>query len=201
MKAEFSIRKLLLGLAVLLTAFTTSFAQEIETTEEEDLPIFLYTQPQAFALGPNIGGEFAITQKMSITADITAQLWWTDFHSFALSSNLKFYTAGEVGDGFYLRAKFLGGTYLNQRLPGKYLFIGIGLGLGFMKAFTAKKQWYFFLDTGIKLAPPIGPERRSTKDYILIKPDFAQAIDRGLQHLIISPASLFDLSVGIAFRF
>lgn len=187
-----SRRNLLLSLGALFLS-SSLFAQQPSTKKEES-KLFLSTAPQHLLFGANLGIEKELSPKLSLGTDLTTHLWITPAPNIAISPMIKYYYSGIVGMGFYARAKVVGGYFFNtSAIDDHPFYAGGGIGTGLLIPLGKSNHWLFSADVGIKFVAPFGKGAKK-----LTKSDGKWGMT---YYSILSPASLFDLSVGIAYQF
>ncbi|MDO5075377.1 MAG: hypothetical protein Q4D66_05840 [Bacteroidales bacterium] len=170
-------------------------AQHTPAPQEYKLPRHILSiKPQGLILSMNLQLESTLSPTLSVQNELYLPNWNPEWRTdmVALASNLKWYFAGEVGNGMYLRAKLIGGKILepNELWTFQY-FAGGGIGLGVQRPIG--QRWFYGFDLGIKLVAPFDERERLPNSYYT---------DRGGHggFYLLSPASVFDVAFSIGYR-
>lgn len=155
---------------------------------------FLTLRPFTFILGPNIGFEQALSNKWSISGEVTSNLWLVSTPTIALRTHMKYYLLGRVGKGLYGRLTATGGHFwAESAVDGRPYYAGGGIGIGGMVPLSRKEKWHISIDGGLKFVPLFGKKGATMQE--------PQATNHLAYYSLFSPGSLIDLSIGIAYRF
>lgn len=150
----------------------------------------LSTKPQGLILGLNAQLEHPLSNRWSLQHELYYRGWQEVVRQdemLAAATNLKWYFAGEVGNGLYLRLKAMGGLSLEPNETSYTHFLGAGLGLGVQRPIG--RRWFYGFDLGFKVVPPLGGGSRDHAE-----PHF------NLDYLFVAPTSIFDIGFSIGFR-
>ncbi len=194
------MRKLLLALAMLSCVFGAVQAQKTQSFAYPSEKAWLITnKPQTFLLGFNVGAEYVISKKLSWHSEVTNHLYTSRFASSAVSTSLKWHFLGKFGKSIYLQPKLVAGFFYDETpMEDKPYYAGFGIGLGGMHTISKNKRWFLFYEAGIKACNAFGNRPNSTP----INPENEVNKTVGaMEYFFISPASIFDLSIGISYRF
>lgn len=149
--------------------------------------LLLTTRPQSLVLGANLGAEFPLSPRVSFAGELTTHCRFVP-GNIALSPSLKYY----LNNSFFLKAKLIGGFFFSETpVENHPYYAGAGFGIGFMLPFPGSERLYIFADSGIKFAAPFGYRANSA-----VK-DGAWGM---AYYTLMSPASIPELSLGIAFK-
>ncbi len=171
-----------------------SAPQETPSTSPMRRDTWISTNVFEWFWGPNVGIERALSERWSLMGEGIVHLWFIDTPNVALKSNLKYYFSGSVAQGWYLRANATAGYFWKKgAIENRPFYAGGGVGGGGIVPLTKKKKWYLSLDAGIKFVAPFGQSRDPLEKSL---DSFGMAY-----YSVFSPASLFDLSIGIVYRF
>ncbi|WP_329903876.1 hypothetical protein [Porphyromonas pogonae] len=170
--------------------FMKVFAQNLNTDKIENKN-YIYTIPQYLIFGANIGTDFSISSKITLGGEINAHYRFGP-PNLAISPIMKYYFKGQIGNGYYARAKLVGGFFFNQTAIDDHpYYAGGGIGIGGMTPLFRSGKWYIFADLGFKFVAPFGNRSQSKIDDNLWGM---------IYYTLLSPASMPELFVGIAFR-
>lgn len=188
--------KLLLVCLCCCLSLSTLYAQKERCQQDSNVgkALFISTKPQTLLFGPNLGIELQASRKVSIGADLTAHLWAAPAANIAIAPHIRyFFGRGSVGKGFYAQLKLVVGHILERDIiSGPPYYAGGGLGLGAITPIFGSRHWHLFANVGLKAVAPFGTIKREHR-----KDDgFSMAY-----YALMSPASIPDLNIGIAFRF
>lgn len=106
---------------------------------------------------------------------------------------MKYYLKGTVDKGFYTKFKVLGGAFFSETpIENKPYYAGAGIGIGGILPFFNSNKFYISADAGLQFAVPFGSRPQGhVKDG-----------SWGTAYCtLLSPASIPDLSIGIALKF
>lgn len=183
---------LLLQMLCCATAWAKGEADSVRASWARSF--YLISQPQKLFFGLHIGGDYALCSALALSADATAQCWGMSYPTLALSTSLKWFVVGKVGKGFYLRPEVLGGLFFARSPMADHPYYGgVGFGRGIMHSISRNGHWLLQWQGGVKWGPPFG----GTRELELNTEDMAGVLHYGF----LSPASLIDLSLGVAYRF
>ncbi len=174
-------------------------AQKVETSAYPSKKSWLITnKPQSFLFGFNVGAEYVISKKLSWHTEVINQLYLVRSKSTALSTSLKWHFSGKFGKSTYLQPKLIAGFFYNETpLDDKPYYAGFGLGFGGMHSISKNKRWFISYEIGVKACDAFGYRPNSS----LVSREEGGCITTGVvEYLAISPASFFDLSIGISYR-
>lgn len=178
------IIKTALFLILLFFPFSKGMAQDNDY-------VLLSSRPQALVFGANLGAEFPLSPKISFAGEITAHRRFVP-KNIAIIPSIKYYLRGDMGKGIYMRAKLVGGMFFSETpIDNHPYYAGAGFGVGGILPFFDIENLYVFADAGLKFAAPFGYRANSQ----LKDGDWGMAY-----YTILSPASIPEISVGIAFR-
>lgn len=166
------------------------FAQD--NKKGADKSFFLTTKPQSFFFGANIGAEVPLSSKISIGGDITTHCWLVPVN-ISITPSMKYYLKGTIDKGFYAKFKVLGGVFFSETpIENKPYYTGAGIGIGGILPLFNSNKFYIFADAGLQFAVPFGHRSQShVKDG-----------SWGMTYYtLLSPASIPDLSIGVALKF
>lgn len=150
------------------------------------------TKLQSFFFGANIGAEIPLSYKVSIGGDITTHCWLVPTN-ISITPSIKYYLKGRIDKGFYTKFKVLGGVFFSETpIENKPYYAGAGVGVGGILPLFNSNKFYIFADAGLQFAVPFG--HRSQSDV----KDVAWGM---AYYTLLSPASIPDLSIGIALKF
>ena len=170
-------------------------AQHTPASQEYKLPRhILSVKPQGLIFAMNLQLESTLTRKLSVQNELYLPSWSSELRTsmVALASNLKWYFAGEVGNGLYLRAKAMGGKLLEPSESWRFEhFAGGGLGLGVQRPLG--RRWFYGFDLGLKGV--IGVDERENYNGT-----FEGASTEGLGFYLASPASVMEVAFSIGYR-
>ena len=108
-------------------------------------------------------------------------------------STMKYYLKGTIDKGFYAKFKVLGGVFFSETpIENKPYYTGAGIGIGGILPLFNYNKFYIFADAGLQFAVPFGHRSQShVKDG-----------SWGMTYYtLLSPASIPDLSIGVALKF
>lgn len=169
-----------------------SVSQAHGQESKREASCFISIKPQAFLFGINAGIEIPLSTKISAGGDIAGHFWFAP-SNIAVEPIFKYYFKGLVGEGFYLRGKLVGGYYFNETpFDNHPFYAGAGVGIGGVTPLTSNKRLLIFGDLGLRFAPPFGNRPGSS----------AKHSSWGMAYYtILSPASIPEASIGLAFAF
>ena len=160
-------------------------------SESEKRPILITNTPLTFLLGANLGVETLLSPKVSIGGELTGHVWIVPAN-IAITPTIKYYFKGVAGKGFYVSGKLVAGYFFNKTVvEDAPYYAGGGIGIGGITPLRDRDRFYLFGGLGLKLVSPFGRRPGSNTH------------DTGAgmaYYAFLSPASLLDVSIGIAIR-
>lgn len=159
---------------------------------------WLTARPMFLFMGFAVGLETSLRQHWAWHNEaVIFGFWYYDMlETIAVSSHLKYYVFGQVGSGWYLRLTAVGGhLFSGSEVDHGNWYAGVGLGFGGMFPFKKGSRWYGGFDIGAKLVPLINSKSANA--------DNEEYNDGGrwATYILVSPASVSDLRLSVAYRF
>jgi hypothetical protein len=183
-------RVLLLSLCCICLSFgTRALAQD--AGRNSDRALFLTTKLQHFTFGVNVGFEKYLSSPIALGGEVTAHCWLVPAN-ISLASSLRYRLKGQLDKGVYAKGKVIGGMFFTETaIEDKPYYTGAGVGVGGILPLTQANRVYIFAELGLQFAVPFGNRPQSRVQ------DGAWGM---AYYTLLSPASMPDVSVGIAVR-
>lgn len=158
---------------------------------------WLTFRPSFLLMGFAVGHEASLSRRWAWhnEANIFGFWYYDMLETIALSSHLKYYLFGQVGSGWYLRLTAVGGHLFSgsEVMHGNW-YAGGGLGFGCMFPFKKSSRWHAGFDLGIKIVPVLNSR---SIDYD--NEDYHDG-GRWATYMFLSPGSVFDIRLSVAYR-
>lgn len=162
-----------------------------QKSTNKDSPIFITVKPQSFFVGANIGTEIAISNRISAGGELTGHFWFVP-SNLAIAPIFKYYFKGKIGKGFYARGKLVGGYYFMETpIDSHPYYAGAGIGVGGITSLCKTNKIALFVDLGLKFVVPFGNRHDS---------QISDASWGMAYYSLLSPASMPEIAIGVAFR-
>ena len=168
-----------------------SLASTSATNDEWQQHKRLTLRPTFLFSGLGVGLEQSLSRKWAWHNELVAYGWSDDMAQMLMfDTNIKYYLAGNVSKGIYLRGTALFALILTDRVfDGQRLVGGGGFGLGAVMPFRKGSPWHFGIDLGYKIVSA-----------------YPEEVDGGPQSFspeyeFFSPVSLLDWGVSVSYRF
>ncbi len=180
------------------TIFTTLLVTIMSFTvlaqnKTEERPTLISIRPIQLIYGLNTAIETPLSSKFSLKTEVNSHFYY-DYKNIAISPTLKWYFNNKVGNGFHLNLKTVGGYFFNKTaFDDKPYYVGGGVGIGWISPQYKNNKWRFFAEINLKYPHLFGNRANSTNS----KKDGAY---RMVYMYYLSPASVIELSLGVAFR-
>lgn len=191
------MKKILLTTLLVLLSCTALVAQE----EEYPSGVLISTRPQTLFFGADLGVEVPLNSNWSIGGEAIAHVWGYCPKNIAFKPSVKWYFWGTTGRGWYVRVTPLIGYFLNDLIYGHKYYGGYGVGVGWQSPFLRGSRWHFIGDIGIKGAKLFGGSKTG-KAALEVESTTGRDNRAHFSYFTwVSPGSMFDFSIGVAYRF
>ena len=175
-------------LMLLITGALSSKAQAPATLNEGLPKHFISTRPLSWVTGPELGYDYAITPKMTLGLELNAPLWFQGERALFLSPSYRYFFRN-AGEGWYLRARLLGGAFFDD---SRFDWAaGAGIGAGWMTPLDKAKRWYFHVEANLNgvYLHEIDPSNQAFSTPVLPL------------YILFAPYSFFEPLIGFSYRF
>lgn len=188
--------KRILPLLALLLLPLSLLAQDKALPEHQ---LLLTIKPQHYFLGAQLGLDYQLSKKVAIGGEVTSHFWFDTPPNIALTPHVKWFFKGQVGRGWYLRAKTVAGYFFKEVvIDERYsYYAGGGVGIGAIAPFLANNRFYIFFDAALAVVAPFGKRGADPLDE-----REKLAHQPGMWYYsIASPGATIELALGFAYRF